>query len=87
VCFNTIQSFVDGYKITPAFGDKSKLKIGNSRNNLWIIDPSDRSANIAEEITEKEKKLIKSEASKALNNIRNENYSFLHKKNMNRKMH
>jgi len=77
VCFSTIQSFIDGRKIKPVFWDNSKLEINYSKNNLWILDPSYLSENIAEKITEKDKGLIKSEASKGITNIQNEKFDFL----------
>jgi tRNA nucleotidyltransferase (CCA-adding enzyme) len=83
VCFRTIQSFIDGRKILPVFWEKyvdnSKLKFSHSRNNLWMIDPSDPKENIAEKINEKDKALIKHEATKGITGIHNGDYSFLFK--------
>jgi len=81
-CFRTIQSFTDGQAVFPVFWEKyvnySIFENMYSQNGLWIIDPSDLSENIARDISQTEKEVIKSEAGKAITNIRNENYSFLY---------
>jgi tRNA nucleotidyltransferase (CCA-adding enzyme) len=81
-CFRTIQSFTDGYPIVPVFWEKyvdnSELVIEYSQNRLWIIDPSDPSENIAKNISEMDREFIKSEAGKAITNIRNKYYTFLY---------
>jgi hypothetical protein len=79
MCFRTIQSFADGKPIVPVYWDKyfdnSEINFGYSRNNLWIIDPSDPSENISEE----NRKYINSSAINGVNNIHNGKYAFLYK--------
>lgn len=58
MCFRTIQSFTDGRVIFLVFWeneyDNSNINLNCSKNNIWIIDPSDPSENIAEDISEEE---------------------------------
>lgn len=83
VCFRTIQSFTDGRVIAPVYWedyfDNSEINYGYSRSNLWIIDPSDPSENLAEDISENEMEYINSLALNGVNNMHNGNYSFLYK--------
>ena len=81
VCFRTIQSFTDGRVIAPVYWSKSfddsDYKRGYSRSDLWLIDPSDLSDNMAKNISPEDKYLIHSEAVKGLTKIHNGNYVFL----------
>jgi tRNA nucleotidyltransferase (CCA-adding enzyme) len=54
-CFRKIQSFTDGRAIVPVYWDNyfdnSEINYGGyCRSNLWIIDPSDPSENLAKDI-------------------------------------
>ena len=84
MCFRTIQSFTDGRPIIPVYWEKyfdnSNINFKFSKNNLWIIDPSDPSENIAEDISDEEKYYIHSEAINGVNNKHNNNYVFLYNK-------
>jgi len=84
VCFRTIQSFTDGRSIVPVYWDgyfdNSEIDYrGYCRSNLWIIDPSDPSENLAKDITEEDRKYINSMAINGVNNIHNGKYTFLYK--------
>jgi hypothetical protein len=83
MCFRTIQSFTDGRAIVPVYWEKefnnSEIIFNYSPNNLWIIDPSDPSENISEDISEEEKYIINSGAITGVNNIKNGKYEFLYK--------
>jgi len=84
MCFRTIQSFTDGKPIIPVYWDKyfnnSDIKFEYNQNGLWIIDPSDPSENIANNITDDQKYYIHSEAINGVNNMRYNNYTFLYSK-------
>jgi hypothetical protein len=81
--FRTIQSFTDGRAIVPVDWDEyfnnADINSGYSRNNLWLIDPSDPLENIAENISDKEKQYIHSQAINGVNNMHNNKYEFLYK--------
>jgi tRNA nucleotidyltransferase (CCA-adding enzyme) len=83
VCFRTIQSFTDGRKIVPVYWDdyfdNSEINYRYSRSNLWIIDPSDPSENLAKDISENEREYINSLAINGVNNMHNGIYTFLYK--------
>lgn len=83
MCFRTIQSFTDGRKIIPVYWenefDNSEIIFNHSPNNLWIIDPSDPSENISEDISEEDKYIINSMAITGVNNIKNGKHEFLYK--------
>jgi tRNA nucleotidyltransferase (CCA-adding enzyme) len=83
MCFRTIQSFSDGKPIVPVYWDKyfdnSEINFRDYQNNLWIIDPSDPSENLAEDIGEEKRKYINSAAINGVNNMHNEKYTFLYK--------
>jgi tRNA nucleotidyltransferase (CCA-adding enzyme) len=84
VCFRIIQSFTDGRSIAPVYWDdyfdNSEINYGGyCRSNLWIIDPSDPSENLAKDITEDDRKYINSMAINGVNNIHNGKYTFLYK--------
>lgn len=82
VGFRTIQSFTDGRPILPVYWEhyfkNSEIQRPYSHNELWIIDPSDPSENIAADISDEEKRYIQSEATDGVNCMRNKNYSFLY---------
>jgi tRNA nucleotidyltransferase (CCA-adding enzyme) len=80
VCFRIIQSFTDSRWILPVFSkdyNDSQVNYRNSQSNLWIIDPSDYSENLAEDITHDEKQVIRSEATRAVSYLHNNEVSFL----------
>jgi len=80
-CFRNIQSFTDGSPIIPVFWmklDDSKITAVYSPENLFIVDLSDLSENIAIKITKEEKDYIRSEASAATSYLHDNNYSFLY---------
>jgi tRNA nucleotidyltransferase (CCA-adding enzyme) len=83
MCFRTIQSFTDGRAIIPVYWDdyfdNADINCNYSRNGLWIIDPSDPSENIAENISDEERHYINSEAINGVNNMHNNKYEFLYK--------
>jgi tRNA nucleotidyltransferase (CCA-adding enzyme) len=82
-CFRTIQSFTDGCPIIPVYWedyyDNSDITLSYSPNGLWIIDPSDPSDNIANEISDEDKRYIRSEATYGVYNMHNSRYEFLYK--------
>ena len=84
VCFRTIQSFTDGREIVPVYWDKyiddSDINWNPSISGLLLVDPSDPSENLAVKITENDKKLIRSEATKGIIKIQNKDYNFLFKR-------
>ena len=77
-----MQSFIDGRPIVPVYWDKyfnnSDIKWKHNSNNLWIIDPSDPSENIADKITAEESDYINSEAVLGVNKLHSGKYEFLY---------
>ncbi|GHU40186.1 hypothetical protein FACS1894190_06760 [Spirochaetia bacterium] len=81
VCFRTIQAFTDKRAIVPVLWgdhfDNSKIDCGYANNNLYIIDPSDPTENLAKRISNDDKDYIRGEAVKGINKLRKQKYSFL----------